>query len=356
MFDLTGAFKSAIDTVIVRPAKAFLVWIYQLIVGWLLLVYKLAVGVVSSRVFWIVLAVIVIVKVIRRLIRARRMKRLAQPDTSGRGHQMLSSMDGKLATTSLGGSEILDVSGSTSTANLVVKKKAIIAKSLSIIPGAGHLYVGQRSKAAVMFAFAPLTLWFAWHDADILARRYNERGNLGQWECFWHGSNWKIVETKDVATSEIFFSDEDRRIDNTGSTTSIERTFAFKRKWSSSVTFEQERIQKTTASEEQSAFSGTLMSVRVRGAGSKASRTVEETLRQRFTHTKREENTQAETIRVVIPAYTATTLKLRWKRMVSKGTLVLEDQWKNRITAPFEVVTGVTFDQVRDDRPELPRI
>lgn len=236
------------------------------------------------------------------------------------------------------------------------KKSGALATALSIIPGAGHFYIGQRKKAAVMLATAPLSIFVAWRDAQVCSRRLNERGTVGDWEFFWHNSKWTLTETRNLKTTEVVIANEKRVIDNSASDAAIQREFRIQRKWSATCSIEEEHIQTTTETTETAAFRGRLVDLPVvdgfRATASRKTKTLQTTLREKFTRSQSEEHIHEETVRIAVPPRSRTTVHFNWKHQVSRGTLVLDDQFKNRITAPFEVVIGMTFDQSQiDDKP-----
>ncbi len=236
------------------------------------------------------------------------------------------------------------------------KKSSALATVLSLIPGAGHYYLGQKKKAAVMLVTAPLSIFIAWRDAQVCSRRFNERGTVGDWEFFWHTSKWMLTKTRNLRTIEVVIANEKRVIDNSASDSLIQREFRIQRKWSASCSIEEERIQTTTETTETSSFKGRLIDLpivdRFRASASHNTKTLQTTLREKFTRSQSEEHTHEESVRISVPPRSHTTLHFNWKHQVSRGILVLEDQFKNRITAPFEVVIGMTFDQTQID--ELP--
>ena len=139
------------------------------------------------------------------------------------------------------------------------KKNGAVATFLSIIPGFGHLYLGQNKKAALMLATAPLSIFIAWRDAQVCSRRLNERGTVGDWEFFWHTSKWMLTKTRNLRTIEVVIANEKRVIDNSASDSLIEREFRIQRKWSASCSIEEERIQTTIESTETSSLKGRLI-------------------------------------------------------------------------------------------------
>ena len=209
-----------------------------------------------------------------------------------------------------------------------------------------------------MLATAPLSFLIAWRDAQVCSRRINERGTVGEWEFFWHTSKWTLTQTRDLKTTEVVIANEKRVIDNSASDAASEREFRIERKWSTTCSIEEERIQTTVETSETASFRGRLLALKVvdgfRGSSSRKTKTLETTLRERFTHSHSEEHTHEEKVRIAVAPRTRTTLHFNWKHQVSRGTLVLEDQFQNRITAPFEVVIGMTFDQSQvDDKPTI---
>lgn len=232
------------------------------------------------------------------------------------------------------------------------KKSALAASALSIIPGAGHLYLGQTKKAVVMALTAPVSIFFAWHDAHVMGKRIDDRGTVGDWEFFWSQSKWNIVDTEDLQTSDFVVARESRIIDNSSSDSLIERHFEELREWTASCTIEEERIETKTVSNESFSLGGRqLAGMFVRARGTRKTKTVETTLRERFARTTEEKHSKKETFIIRVAPRTRTEILMKWKHHVQCGTLVLEDQFQNTIRAPFRVVTSMTFDQAQLDGP-----
>lgn len=240
------------------------------------------------------------------------------------------------------------------TAVSPAKPNGVVASVLSIIPGAGHWYLGQRGKAALMFATAPVSVFVAWHDARVMARRINERGTVGDWEFFWNSSTWRLVEVTGLKTTEVIIAEEKRVIDNTESDSGIRREFKIQRKWSASCEVEEEQIRTTVETAETTSLRGRILDLPIidgfKVTGRRKTKTLENTLRERVAHTTHEEHVHEELVVLSVPARVRMTVTFRWKHQESCGSFVLEDQFKNRISAPFKVVTGLTFDQSQVDQ------
>ena len=118
--------------------------------------------------------------------------------------------------------------------------------ALSVLPGVGAYHLGQKKKAAVMAVTAPVSIFFAWHDTRVLNRRLEERGSVGEWECYWSKSKWKLVGTENLQTSELLVGQDCRTIDNSSSDASVERQLRVSREWSTSCTIEKESIETTS--------------------------------------------------------------------------------------------------------------
>ena len=84
-------------------------------------------------------------------------------------------------------------------------------------------------------------------------------------------------------------------------------------------------------------------------SGSRKSKTVETTLRERFARSEEEKHVYEETVTIVVAPRKCTQIHFRWKHHIQSGVLVLEDQFGNRVRAPFQVVTNMTFDQAHID-------
>jgi len=76
-----------------------------------------------------------------------------------------------------------------SVANLRTTKTPLVACILSLIPGVGHIYLGQNKKGLLMLITAyPLfiiTIPFGIIDVYILDKRIRNGNKITPWECFW---------------------------------------------------------------------------------------------------------------------------------------------------------------------------
>lgn len=238
----------------------------------------------------------------------------------------------------------------------IPRKSRALSMALSIVPGAGHVYLGQHKKAALMFATAPLSVFIAWHDAQIMSQRMNDRGSIGDWEFFWHKSQWTLAETSDLETTDVVIAKEKREIDNSASDSVVQRQFRIERKWKATCTIEEEHIQTSITTVETATIKGRLTDLPVidglRASASRKAKSLSTTLREKFTRTESVEHIHEETVTITVPPRSHTTLYFNWKHQVSSGKLLLIDQFKNRISAPFTVIVGMTFDQIQiDGRP-----
>ena len=346
-----------LDKLVVEPLKAMFEWIFSAVVALLGSLWTLIHPILQSKVVWSIalgLASLKVIQIVFRRLRDRKRdtsrsqaeaglalpRTTFAPDVSPSGTLSPDQADGNPA-------------GPRRVVNAT--RNQYLAAVFSIVPGAGHLYIGQRRKALPVLLGSPITIFVAWHDAKVMCRRLNERGTIGDWESFWDRNRWRLIETRDVKIVEDECGEETRKFDNSEGTTPIEREFKIEKKAISTVTVSEEQMQVHSATTERASLKGRLLSLPLRGSSFGKRETVETSLRRAITKSLTEETTCCESHKISIPPKTIATLSIKWKRKVTHGTLVLEDQWENRITAPFKVVGDLTADLRKKDVPAIKR-
>jgi hypothetical protein len=225
------------------------------------------------------------------------------------------------------------------------------ALALCLLPGAGHIYIGQRTKGAALLLLAaatailvaPLVVLIALAIVDVraLCARLQRGRSIAPWECFWHpaadaGDTWTLERTIRHGRAEAALGDERRLIDNRSSSSKLVRTIKAAREWTHAVHLQREeattRVQRSV--------------LQVRD-GLTRERSLEELLREQYGCSQSSKLAFEENVQVEVQAHKRLTVVLRWKDILEVGALVLRNQCGERIELPFSVVVGVTFDQAQ---------
>jgi hypothetical protein len=77
--------------------------------------------------------------------------------------------------------------------------------------------------------------------------------------------------------------------------------------------------------------------------------TFEETIRQKYSISEGTREISSEEIWIEVPQFTKLVLVFQWKRIWQRGFIRLRDQSNRELKVPFQVVVGVTFDQLQAD-------
>jgi hypothetical protein len=220
-------------------------------------------------------------------------------------------------------------------------KGPAIAALLSIIPGLGQLYLGQRGKGLLLlltiYPFFIFSTPISVIDAFVLARRLRRGSGIYRWEWFWNREAkrvWTIAEVREMGRREQPIGKEARTIDNSRSDGALSRTLKISREWSSSYKLEHEREHKTVNTS----------SIELKDGASK-SRSIEDSLTDRFSYTHGLKHIHEESIHIEVPARHRLVVVLDWKNILEVGVVVLKNQYDESIELPFSIVVGVTFDQ-----------
>ncbi|MBM3774546.1 MAG: hypothetical protein FJW37_05215 [Acidobacteria bacterium] len=234
---------------------------------------------------------------------------------------------------------------------LLPPKQPVIAALLSILPGVGQLYIGQKKKGATMlllsiavYPTAIVIIPLGILDAYILTQRLRQGRAIEPWECFWQrkfpaGSVWRVSEiVKKGRAQQAIPGVEERVIDNSRSGSTVTKTLTVSREWSCTYSVEHQREHRTTDTS----------TIRVR-EGVTRNRSVEDALRDKFAYTHGARQVYQENLEVTIPPFKKMRVILHWKNILEVGDMVLRDQHGTTVQLPFAIVIGVTFDQTQID-------
>jgi hypothetical protein len=237
---------------------------------------------------------------------------------------------------------------------IIMNKNPRLAGCLSIIPGAGHFYLGQKAKAAcILITFfgliliasliiIPFTL-FIIIDAYVLAERQRCGKSLKPWEWFWQKTPaitcyWSILEIRKTGRTEQPTGTETKVLDNSRSDSTLTRTLRVSREWSYSYSVEHERASKTIDTN----------SLQIKDGAGK-SRTVKEALRKTITYNEGTQQAHEEAVEIEVPPRKKVTVHFHWKNILETGVIVLRNQSLETMELPFSIVIGVSFDQEHID-------
>ncbi|MGQ0840615.1 hypothetical protein [Actinokineospora sp.] len=140
------------------------------------------------------------------------------------------------------------------------------------------------------------------------------------------------VEVVETARTEEPLGDEIRRIDNSGSATSVRRLKATRR-WTQRCEVLVERTQSTSSGMDLSP--GGLLSIKT-GA--------EDAVKRTYSMSMEDEQTFEEEVELTLLPHTAVVLTLHWKRIWQEGLVIYSDA-SGLARVPYRAVSGITFDQ-----------
>jgi hypothetical protein len=228
-----------------------------------------------------------------------------------------------------------------------------LATTLCLLPGAGHIYIGQHQKGMVLFLLAATTavlivppvalIVLSIVDVCALCGRLQKGRAISRWECFWHpakepGDTWKVERTIKTGRTEAAIGDERRLIDNRSSSSKLVRTIKAAREWTHTVHVQRE--QSTTRSQK------TIMQV---NEGLTRERSLEEVLRDQYGCSQGSKFVFEENVQVEVQPNTQMAVVLHWKYILEVGAIVLSNQEGQRVELPYSVVVGITFDQAQTE-------
>lgn len=247
-----------------------------------------------------------------------------------------------------------------------------VAAGLSVLPGVGHIYIGQWEKGVILLVVAGLTLGIGLIflvnsrtvavadkvvvgiglilillvlpsivDVVVLAKRLRKGREVTRWECFWNRTTddspvWEVSTIIKRGRSEQPIGVEERLIDNSGSSSRLIRDIKVSREWSYSYHVEHE--QSTTKIEKS------IMQVR---DGVTRERSLEEVLCDRYGYSYSTKHVFEESVQVEVQPNKCMKVLLRWKNILEAGTIVLQNQHGQTREMPFWIVVGITFDQAQ---------
>lgn len=131
---------------------------------------------------------------------------------------------------------------------------------------------------------------------------------------------------------------EERIIDNSRSSSSIERTIVVSRQWTQSVSFEKENV------------TGLEGGVNVKlplSAGLEASAT--STVKRAYAVAEEATRTYSEEVKINVAKNTQTRLLFHWRQVWQRGVIVGKSVDGAEVRIPFEVKLHPTFDQSQED-------
>jgi hypothetical protein len=147
-------------------------------------------------------------------------------------------------------------------------------------------------------------------------------------------------ELHETMRTEEPLGEERRQIDNSQSSVECERRFRVAKEWTRRVVVDREKAS-TRRGEAGLALDGL---IKVGGA-------LERELRDRYSVTDEARHLYEEEIALKVGARTRVVVLLAWKRIWQHGEAVALAPDGARVTVPYRVAVGVTFDQTQYDAP-----
>ncbi|MEI7870240.1 MAG: hypothetical protein WCI11_20345 [Candidatus Methylumidiphilus sp.] len=229
-------------------------------------------------------------------------------------------------------------------------KNPALVVILSIIPGAGQIYLGQKMKGVILLVislFLPIFIVLSplsIIDTMVLYKRIKRGNTITQWEFFWNrkvGSREVIWDISDIikrGRTEQPIGMERRLIDNSKSASQLMRNIMVRREWSCSYTVEHEHSQTTVNTK----------SIQLKD-GVTIGRSVEDALHNRFSYTHDSRHILEENVQITVEPFKKVQIVFSWKNILEVGTIILQNQSGETIELPFSIIIGLTFDQAQLD-------
>ena len=223
-------------------------------------------------------------------------------------------------------------------------KSPFIACILSVIPGVGQMYLGQKKKGILMlvtvYPLYIITIPFGMIDAYILGRRIRNGNAITPWECFWNRRKitkviWEVIDLVKKGRNEEYSGSEERIIDNSQNSTKTTRDMVVTKEWSYDCTIEHEKVHSEIDTK----------NIQIKDSVTK-SNSIEDSIRKRLEYSYGEKHIYEENIHTEVPPLKKIKLIIKWKHIIETGLVMLKNQNEDIIEIPFERVVGVTFDQV----------
>ena len=149
------------------------------------------------------------------------------------------------------------------------------------------------------------------------------------------------IQIAETTRSEESLGEEQRIIDNLNSSIQVSRRFTVSKGWSQSYAIGYENV---------STNKGEIGFNILNQANLKYA--IEEALKEQYSISEQSSRTCAEEVLLEVPARTKLCVSFQWKRIWQHGVIKLPSQKGQIIEVPFQVVVGLTFDQVQTDKTD----
>jgi hypothetical protein len=144
----------------------------------------------------------------------------------------------------------------------------------------------------------------------------------------------QILDVVETARSAQSLGNDERRVDNSDSDTTVTRSIKATKRWRQSCTLEIEK----------SRVNGQSVDLKLADVVALKD-SMEETLRRQYVSSTEEEQTFEEEVTLEVPPRTSLRFIMEWKRIIQEGYVRLRDPAGRTIEVPFAMAVGVTFDQ-----------